>query len=269
MYSQTRNIRNKVYYISKLKQKESFINNNIYNTINTKTISLYIMSSIKSKLKYVGYASLAYATYKIYSKRKTLPNTIMTYVKTPFSIYFSSLLKSKEVKGEGLHLLEKIFKEKLLHETLLVLLKSNLKEKSFVEESKIYGKSLIKKIVTEKEFKKEIKDFSIKTIKNQEIKQESLLILKYLIDDETAKHDIKMYMQYVWLRHDVMEKLNHLFMKSAIVALTSEPFKAYCLKFFTEMSQDKDLKWSMIGKALPKFSLSHKTPKVYLTSVNH
>ena len=261
-----RNLRKKIYYVSRLKHKESPLSNaNLYNSVNIKTLSFYLLESLRKQLKKVGYASLAFGSYYLYSNRNTLQSKFIDYFQTPAKTYIKHVLSSKEVKGEGLRLLEKIFKEKLLHETLLILLKTTIKEKTFVNESKIFGKKLIREVIKEKDFKLETKELSIKTFKSKEIKDESVQILKFLIDDSQAKLDVKMYMEYVWLRVDTLTKLNHLFMKSAIRALNSEQFKSNSTIFFCNITQDSEFKWNMINKAIPRIGYKkEKLPNNYL-----
>lgn len=50
---------------------------------------------------------------------------------------------SNEVKKEGLSYLERMFKNKQVHDALIVLLKGGVKDSRFVEDSKVFGKDWI------------------------------------------------------------------------------------------------------------------------------
>ncbi len=53
------------------------------------------------------------------------------------------IIASKEVKREGINYLERMFKNKQVHDSLLVLIKGAIKDPRFVEDSKTFGKEWI------------------------------------------------------------------------------------------------------------------------------
>jgi hypothetical protein len=55
---------------------------------------------------------------------------------------------SKEVQKEGISFLEKMFKDKIVHDSLIVLLKGGVKDSRFVSDSKTFGIDWIKYTIT-------------------------------------------------------------------------------------------------------------------------
>jgi hypothetical protein len=51
----------------------------------------------------------------------------------------TDVIASKDVKKQGLTYLEKMFKNKQVHDALIVLLKGGVKDDRFVQDSKKYG----------------------------------------------------------------------------------------------------------------------------------
>jgi len=58
------------------------------------------------------------------------------------------IIGSNDVKKQGLSYLERMFKNKQVHESLIILLKGGVKDTRFVEDSKIFGKDWISKAIT-------------------------------------------------------------------------------------------------------------------------
>jgi hypothetical protein len=52
-------------------------------------------------------------------------------------------VSSREIRKEGLTFLEKMFKNKTVHDAILYLLKNDVKDERFVQASKVYGINLI------------------------------------------------------------------------------------------------------------------------------
>jgi hypothetical protein len=64
---------------------------------------------------------------------------------------------SKEVKKEGLSYLERMFKSKGVHESLITLLKVGVKDQRFIEDSKRFGINWIEKTITAEKTKGALK----------------------------------------------------------------------------------------------------------------
>jgi hypothetical protein len=68
---------------------------------------------------------------------------VMVNIKERSLAWVVDIIASKEVKREGVSYLERMFKNKQVHDSLLVLIKGAIKEPSFVEDSKVFGKEWI------------------------------------------------------------------------------------------------------------------------------
>ena len=61
---------------------------------------------------------------------------------------FGEIAGSKPVQKEGISYLERMFKDKTIHDSLIVLLKGAVKDPRFVADSKIFGIDWIKYTIT-------------------------------------------------------------------------------------------------------------------------
>ena len=65
---------------------------------------------------------------------------------------------SKPVQREGISYLERMFKNKTVHDSLIVLLKGAVKDPRFVADSKVFGIDWIKYTITSTQSKNSLKD---------------------------------------------------------------------------------------------------------------
>ena len=70
---------------------------------------------------------------------------------------------SKAVQKEGISYLERMFKDKTVHESLIVLLKGAVKDQRFIAESKVFGIDWIKYTLTQGETKDALKELVANT----------------------------------------------------------------------------------------------------------
>ena len=73
------------------------------------------------------------------------------------------MVGSKEVKKEGLSYLERMFKSKAVHESLITLLKGGVKDQRFLEDSKRFGINWIEKTITAEKTKGALKQLVSET----------------------------------------------------------------------------------------------------------
>jgi hypothetical protein len=70
---------------------------------------------------------------------------------------------SKPVQKEGISYLERMFKNKTVHDALIVLLKGAVKDPRFVADSKVFGIDWIKYTITSGESKDALKGLVVNT----------------------------------------------------------------------------------------------------------
>lgn len=61
----------------------------------------------------------------------------------------TDVVAGDKIKKEGVTYLEKMFKNKQVHDSLIYLLKNGVKDDRFVSDSKVYGKNWITKTITD------------------------------------------------------------------------------------------------------------------------
>jgi hypothetical protein len=75
----------------------------------------------------------------------------------------TEVVAGKEVKKEGLNYLERMFKNKQVHDALIKLLKGGVKDERFVTDSKEFGIDWITHTVTSNNVKTELKELVSET----------------------------------------------------------------------------------------------------------
>lgn len=89
---------------------------------------------------------------------------------------------TKEVKKQGLQYLERMFKNKQVHDALIKLLKGAIKEESFVNDSKRFGIDWISKTITAPKTKQALKGLMAETFtKDTRVQKEAVEVCKYFV----------------------------------------------------------------------------------------
>jgi hypothetical protein len=70
---------------------------------------------------------------------------------------------SKPVQKEGISYLERMFKNKTVHDSLIVLLKGAVRDHRFLADSKVFGVDWIKYTITSQQSKDALKDLVVNT----------------------------------------------------------------------------------------------------------
>lgn len=98
------------------------------------------------------------------------------------------IVGSKAVEREGISYLERMFKNKTVHEALLVLLKGGVRDSRFVAESKIFGIDWISKTITASKTKSALKELVSETFtKEQRVTQVACKVAKYFVSQPETK----------------------------------------------------------------------------------
>lgn len=91
----------------------------------------------------------------------------------------------------GLKYLDLTFREPIVHRAILDVLESSLKEDSFVRESREYGIDLINDVVKDSEFQNELKKTTLSIVKDDDVKQASVDLLKHCVNHNTIQFFVK------------------------------------------------------------------------------
>jgi hypothetical protein len=98
------------------------------------------------------------------------------------------ILACKDVQRQGVSYLERMFKSKQVHESLIKLLKGGVQDRRFVEQSKGFGIDWISKTITSNESKQALKGLVQETfIKDQRVQKVSIDLCKYFVAHPTTK----------------------------------------------------------------------------------
>lgn len=94
----------------------------------------------------------------------------------------TGVVSTKEIRKEGLTYLEKIFKHKTVHDSLLFLLKNDIKDQRFVQASRLYGIDLIQHAVQTSLVRNASKDLVVDVLtKDKQVIQKEIDVVKYFV----------------------------------------------------------------------------------------
>ena len=98
------------------------------------------------------------------------------------------IASSKPVQKEGISYLERMFKNKTVHDSLIVLLKGAVRDHRFLADSKVFGVDWIKYTITSQDSKDALKDLVVNTfVKDQRVIQSSANLCKYFVQQPETK----------------------------------------------------------------------------------
>jgi hypothetical protein len=91
-------------------------------------------------------------------------------------------MNTKEVKKQGLSYLERMFKNKQVHDSLIKLLKGTIKDERFVSDSKRFGIDWISKTITNPKTKLALRQLMVETFtKDTRVQREAVEVCRYLV----------------------------------------------------------------------------------------
>ena len=91
------------------------------------------------------------------------------------------LLTDKTIEAEGLNYLDRVFRHQQTHEAGLNLLTQVLNDKRFVDEGNLFGTDLIAHVIARENIQTDFKDLIVKTLANPEVKDETLKLVEYIL----------------------------------------------------------------------------------------
>lgn len=197
----------------------------------------------KKFLKYTFFLSSSFfILYKAQNYAKSLNQKIYSHSIQIPKVLITQITSSKEVKGESIQILKKIFTSDQIIKTMLGVLITNIKQDKFIKESIEYSKRLLKSIISEQQTKILIKNWIILLIKDKEIEKNSAKLVKTAINNNLIKDKGADLCKEVILKNDVMNDLMALFGKCTLRALASASFQATARSALTELWLNPEFK---------------------------
>lgn len=116
---------------------------------------------------------------------------------------------TRDVKKQGLQYLERMFKNKQVHDALIKLLKGAIKEESFVKESKRFGIDWISKTITAPKTKQALKGLMAETFtKDTRVQKQAVEVCKYFVAQPETKRLTRELMSAAVLRPVSINAMN-------------------------------------------------------------
>ena len=148
--------------------------------------------------------------------------TFKQWLKASLTSLVIEVVASGDVKKQGLSYLERMFKNKQVHESLIILLKGGVKDNRFVDDSKKFGIDWIAKTITAPKSKDSLKELVNETfVKDQRVIQESVNVAKYFVAHPQTKELSKQVFSAACLQKDTLDTLvNQMRVSGNIVVQT-------------------------------------------------
>eukprot|EP00347_Sterkiella_histriomuscorum_P007747 403347710 len=219
------------------------------------------------KIVYVPFLILSSAAYGFHSVKKTksphlTPDlaaqespltdfpTFKKWVASSAVEQIIEVVANKDVKREGVSYLERMFKNKQIHDSLIILLKGAVKDNRFVTESKKYGIDWIGHTITSQQVKGDLKDLMSATfVQDKRVVQTSTNLLKYFVMNAETKDLTKNIVAKVCLRGDVLQALGKQMENSSYNAVQSAQFQDQMNKTIKEVVFDVN-NWAEVKQQL-------------------
>ena len=178
---------------------------------------------------YIEYQSYRYPGYYI---QPATP--IIDKVKNYTASVIGEILTDKEVEQRGVDFLSKLFTQPQTHEAAVILLKNVLKDDRFINEGKVFGVDLITNVIRTPQCQEDFKLLVINTLQREEVRIETVELLRYIIGRAEAEDIMAMYFKTIFLRDDLLGGVTNLLTKAAIETLdnptTRDKFGNFALK---------------------------------------
>lgn len=94
-----------------------------------------------------------------------------------------------------------------------------INDQRFIDEANIFGEHLIAWILIQPNVEEEMKKLVVKTLLDKDVKEATIQILAYIVDQPNSKEIFSNYLNDVFLRKDVLDNLSKLFVEGAAVTL--------------------------------------------------
>jgi hypothetical protein len=118
----------------------------------------------------------------------------------------------------GIKYLDQIFRDKKVHRAILDVLKSSIKEKSFVQESRKYGILLINEAFKDPVFRKHLKHTVLRIINTDSVKKDTVDLLKFMVTHQITKVNMIEMMTHVMTNEPTKTSLIMLLGRGALQA---------------------------------------------------
>ena len=201
------------------------------------------------------FLSCSASFFYMLSKENKISNRLKKYALKPFNIIAQDILTSKEVKGNSIDLLEDLFKDKYVLDSIVFSLNKSLKDNDFKSKISEFSKILVLKTLKEKNFLNETNKNIIKVLKSEEIIKQSVILSKEIKDDYIFKDEIAKFCKYLFSSNPVLESLVQALQKCGMNASVSDDIKDLYVKTSLKVFDDSELKRFLYLKSIDLFSI--------------
>ncbi|TNV80922.1 hypothetical protein FGO68_gene17681 [Halteria grandinella] len=149
---------------------------------------------------------------------------------------------TKEVKKQGLQYLERMFKNKQVHESLIKLLKGAIKDERFVGDSKRFGIDWISKTITAPKTKQALKGLMGQTFtKDTRVQKEAIEVCKYFVNQPESRQLTRQLVSAAILRPEALNAMNAQLAAGGTAAAKADQTRSQLSKSVMESINNKEI----------------------------
>lgn len=230
-----------------MKNKKNNFDSNYNSIIKNKKKKYYYKNLIKKIMIIGGISGLC--TYYYFYKYPYFENKTEN-INLKAKMYINSLLVSEELKEGGVVLLDRIFKDDKSKDATIELIQTVLENKTILDETSLYAVSLLNNILSDNDFKTEIRNLIIEIIKSDEVKEETVNVLRFFVEKKDSQDIVSQFFKLIFLREDIMKALASVISDSAVYSMADAATKKKFAEFITDVWSDPNLRWFVLKKSL-------------------
>lgn len=165
--------------------------------------------------------------------------SLKKYLRACLTNIVVDIVAGKQVQKEGLSYLERMFKAKQVHSSLITLLKGGVKDSRFVDQSKRFGIDWIQYTITSAESKTTLKDLVSATfVRDRRVQQQGADLCKWFVVQPRSKEYTKEICQKACLRTETFDAMiNQLKTGGSLASRSQEARQGLNAAFLSTMAQ--------------------------------
>lgn len=111
-----------------------------------------------------------------------------------------------------------------------------------MDEGNLFGTDLIAHVIARDQIQTDFKDLIVKTLANPEVKDETLKLVEYILQQPASEEILAKYLTAVFGREDILENLTTLLTASACNAMADQKTKDIIQEFCLQFIENKSIK---------------------------
>ena len=175
------------------------------------------------------------------NKKPQSNGIIFPYIKRYLENLIISVFKDPSVEKEATVFLEHLFDQPKTHDAALVFIKNVLKSDQFIDGGKIFIEDIFTKIMHSRNFQSSLNTLLIKTFKSQEIENESLELLKFIINAKSTETLMINFFTHIFTEDLLLNTVTDSLAKCAYGIITLPETNKKAEEFILKLLSEKEI----------------------------